>query len=295
MRLAATVAAALAAATVAAGSSAVAQGDGAARHGAYLFALGGCAGCHTDEKNKGPVGAGGPPLKTPFGTFYGPNITPDPNYGIGKWSDADFIRALREGVAPGGSHYFPAFPYTSFTRMTDEDLRALKAYVFTLKPVATPSKAHDIGFPFNIRLGQMFWKLLYFDEGPFRPDATKSAAWNRGAYLAEGILHCGECHTPRNFLGGPDQSRRYAGTPEGPVGEAVPNITPDPETGIGKWSESEIASYLSTGMDPSGDFAGSLMAEVVERSTGKLTEADRAAVVTYLKSLPPIRSAGTKK
>jgi len=276
---------------------AAAQAADAAARGAYLFALGGCAGCHTDIKNKGPLLAGGEPLKTPFGTFYGPNITPDSTYGIGKWSDADFIRALRDGVGPGGSHYFPVFPYTSFTEMTDDDMKALKAYIFTLPAVARPSRPHDVGFPFSLRILQVFWKMLFFDRGPFRPDPSKSAAWNRGAYLALGVVHCGECHTPRNLLGGLDRGRWFAGAKaaDGPEGNAVPNITPDPETGIGKWSSDEIATYLETGMDPDGDVAGSLMADVIERSTGKLTSEDRAAIVTYLSSVPPIHNEVEEK
>ena len=267
-------------------------------HGAYLFALAGCSGCHTDTKNKGPMLAGGAPIKTPFGTFYGPNITPDPTYGIGRWSGADFIRALRDGVGLHGRQLFPVFPYTSFTDMTDADMTALRAYIFTLPPVAKPSHPEDVAFPFSLRFLQVFWKMLFFERGPFRPDPAKSAEWNRGAYLALGVLHCGECHTPRNMLGGLERSRWFAGASaaDGPEGNAVPNITPDPETGIGKWSRDDISNYLETGMDPDGDVAGSLMADVIERSTGKLTSQDRAAIATYLKSLPPIRSdAGKKK
>lgn len=265
--------------------------------GAYLFALAGCSGCHTDTKNKGPLLAGGAPIKTPFGTFYAPNITAHPIYGIGKWSEADFLRAMRDGVAPRGRQLFPVFPYTSFTNMTDADIKALRAYIFSLPPVAKPSHAEDVAFPFSVRFLQVFWKMLFFERGPFRPDPSKSAAWNRGAYLALAVLHCGECHTPRNMLGGLERSRWFAGTSaaDGPEGNAVPNITPDPETGIGKWSRSDISTYLEIGMDPDGDVAGSLMADVIERSTSKLTSEDRAAIVTYLKSLPPIRSDSGKK
>lgn len=274
-----------------AATTAVAQGNDLVARGAYLFALGGCVGCHTDAKNKGPMLAGGEPLKTPFGTFYAPNITRDPTYGIGKWSDADFIRALREGVAPDGSHYFPVFPYPAFTEMTDDDLKALRAYIFSLPPVAKASRPHDVGFPFSWRFLQLGWRMLFFERGPFKPDPAKPAAWNRGAYLALGVLHCGECHTPRNALGGLDRSKWLAGADKahGPEGNAVPNITPDPKTGIGKWSSEEVATYLETGMDPDGDTAGSLMADVIERSTSKLTPEDRAAIVTYLKSVPPVQ------
>ena len=162
--------------------------------------------------------AGGAALLTPFGTFYGPNITPDPDHGIARWSDADFIRAMREGTAPDGRHYYPAFPYTSFTLMTDEDLLALKAYIFTLPPAAVPSRPHDLSFPFGFRGLMWTWKLLYLAPGPFVPDPARDADWNRGAYLVEGVGHCGECHTPRGFLGGrsteqcrEEEERRQAG------------------------------------------------------------------------------------
>lgn len=275
----------------------LAMGAGGARaqapeveRGAYLFAAAGCGGCHTDVKNQGALGAGGRALKTPFGTFYGPNITPDPVDGIGAWSDADFIRALRLGIAPDGQHYYPVFPYTAFTRMTEADMLALKAYVFTLPPVRQPDRAHEIRFPLGWRLLLTVWKALNFEPGEFRPDPTRDAAWNRGAYVAEALAHCGECHTPRDWTGGLDQSRRYAGTRDGPEGVKVPNITPDPDTGIGTWSAGQIASLLKTGLLPDGDVVGSLMGEVVERSTSRLTDEDRAAIAAYLQSLPAIRN-----
>ena len=259
--------------------------------GQILFSAGGCANCHTDTKNKGPLLAGQRPLKTPFGTFFAPNITPDPVNGIGKWTDAQFIRAMKEGIAPDGSHYFPVFPYTSFTYMTDADIRAIKAYIFTLPPIVQPNRQHDVGFPFNLRFGQFFWKLLFFDQGPYKPVAEKSPEWNRGAYLAQAVAHCGECHTPRNFLGGLDKSRWFAGVDEanGPEGEGVPNIRSDSKGGIGKWSKEEIVNYLESGEDPSGDYAGSLMFDVIDKGTDRLSDQDRQAIATYLKSLPPIR------
>jgi len=260
-------------------------GEGLSR-GALLFAVGGCANCHTDTKNKGPALAGGRPLKTPFGTFYTPNITPDRTNGIGAWTDADFTRAMRHGVAPDGSHFFPAFPYTSFTNMTDADLKALKDYIFSLSPVARANRPHDIAFPFNLRFLQFFWKLLFFKPGPFVPDPARSAAWNRGAYLAKAVAHCAECHTPRNILGGLDMDRYMAGARKGPEGENTPNITP---AGIGKWSRRQIATYLETGEDITGDYAGSLMADVISSGTDKLSNEDRLAIADYLKSLKPIR------
>lgn len=261
-----------------------------ATKGEILFAAGGCANCHTDKKAKGPMAAGGRPIKTPFGTFFAPNITPDRTYGIGGWTDAQFIRAMRDGVAPDGSHYFPVFPYTSFTNMTDADLKSLKAYVFTLKPVARPNKPHDVGFPFNIRLLQYFWKKLYFRRGPFRLDAAKSAEWNRGAYLAQAVVHCPECHTPRNRLGGLERSRWFTGAAKGkgPEGEAVPNIRSDGKGGIREWSKDQVVTYLESGEDPEGDYAGSLMFDVIDKGTERLSDADRKAIATYVKDLPPL-------
>lgn len=269
---------------------ALAQNNNVIAQGKVLFAVGGCANCHTDSKRKGPLAAGGAALKTPFGDFYAPNITPDKKHGIGTWSDADFIRAMRDGIAPDGSHYFPVFPYTSFTNMTDADMTALKAYIFTLTPVAQADRPHDVGFPFNLRFGQIFWKWLFFDRGPYRPDNTKSTEWNRGAYLSRAVAHCGECHTPRNFLGGLDSSRWFTGAEEGegPEGEGVPNIRSDDGTGIRAWSKEQIETYLESGEDPEGDYAGSLMFDVIDKGTDQLSAADRAAIVTYLKSLPPV-------
>ena len=267
-----------------------ASGETTLERGAYLFAAAGCKGCHTDSKKKGPLLGGGRGLKTPFGTFFGSNITPHPEQGIGKWSDADFIRALREGVAPDGSNYFPVFPYPSFTGMTDKDLMAIKAYIFTLAASDQPNRPHENHFPFNLRFLQTAWKSLNFTPGPFEPDPKRPAAWNRGAYLVRAVVHCGECHTPRNEMGGLDRALAMAGTDQGPEGESVPNITPDEETGIGRWSEDDITTYLESGIHPEGDLAGSLMAEIVDDSTGKLSQADRTAIAVYLKSLKPIRN-----
>lgn len=269
----------------------VPPGDhGAVRRGEYLFSAAGCAGCHTDIKNRGPVGAGGRELKTPFGVFYGPNITSDPDHGIGRWSDADFIRALRHGVSPRGAHYYPVFPFTSFTKISDDDMRDLKAFLFSLPPSPTPNRAHDIRFPFNFRFAQYFWKLLFFDRGAFVDDAGRPAAVNRGAYLVTALGHCGECHTPRNLMGASDRGLAFAGTRNGPEGSNVPNITPDPETGIGRWSTGDLAELLKSGMTPDGDFVGGSMAEVVRETTSKLSENDRKAMVAYLRALPPIQN-----
>lgn len=261
----------------------------AAARGEYLFNAAGCHGCHTDEKGGGKPLAGGRPLATPFGTFYPPNITPDPQHGIGRWSDTDFIRALREGKGREGEPLYPAFPYTSYTRMTDRDLLDLKAYLFTREAVPTPNKPHDLSPPFSWRFTLAGWQWLYLTEtGPRPDDPTKPPDWNRGRYLVEAVAHCGECHTPRTTLGGLDRDRHMAGNPKGPNGDKVPNITPHPKTGIGAWSPGDITLLLEIGLLPDGDVAGKAMAEVVRNSTSKLTAEDRSAIAAYLKSIPPL-------
>jgi mono/diheme cytochrome c family protein len=272
---------ALAAEPVAAGSDALSRGK-------YLFDAAGCANCHTDRSKKGAPLGGGPALKTPFGTFYGPNISPHRSHGIGTWSTADFIRAMREGRAPDGRHYYPSFPYGAFTLMTDNDLKDLKAYIFSLAPVARPSRRHDLKFPFNIRWSLWLWKALYLKKGPYVARPGRSGQWNRGAYLVEALTHCAECHTPRTALGGLKTGLWMAGNGDGPDGERVPNITPDVKTGIGRWSRDDIVESLESGTLPDGDEFGSLMADVVEHGTSKLTAADRLAIAVYLKSLKPI-------
>ena len=272
---------------------ALAQADAITR-GQYVFTASGCAGCHTDIKNKGPFLAGGRAIKTPFGIFYGPNITPDTTHGIGNWNDEDFIRALRHGVAPDGSHYFPVFPYTSYSKLTNRDMRDLKAYLFSVPPSAKPNIPHDIKFPFGIRESMAVWKLLFFETGPFRPNPARDAAWNRGAYLSEALVHCGECHTPRNRFGAAIPEKAYAGTREGPEGDLVPNITPDTETGIGKWSHQEIVDILKIGMLPDGDFTGGAMAEVTE-NMAKLQYKDLNAIAPYFQPLPAVRNKVTGK
>jgi mono/diheme cytochrome c family protein len=267
----------------------------AIRRGEYLFNAGGCLGCHTDAKNNGAPLAGGRALKTPFGTFFGPNITPDPQHGLGRWSEADFIRAMRHGERPDGANLFPVFPYTSFTKISEGDLKDLWAYLRTVPSVATPNKPHDVGFPFGFRAGLTFWKWLNFTPGPFRADLARTAELNRGAYLVEALAHCGECHTPRDLTGGLERSRAFAGTPDGPEGERVPNITPHPETGIGKWSPGDITDLLKQGMTPDGDFVGGSMGEVTRNTTGKLNDTDIKAIIAFLKALPPIDNRVPRK
>ena len=258
------------------------QGD--AQRGQYISKAAGCLGCHTEDRDNAQPYAGGRALKTPFGTFYGPNITPHPQAGIGRWSEQDFIRALREGRRPDGAHYFPAFPYPSFTRINDQDLRDLWAYLRTLPPSNRASEPHNLKFPFGWRWPLWFWKLLFFTPGAFTPDPAASAVVNRGSYLVNALGHCGECHTPRNFLGGMKRNRHLAGAKLGD-GTSAQNLTP---TRLKKKSDAEVKDFLQTGMTPDGDVAAEAMAEVVRNTTSQLTPADLDAVVAYLRSLPPL-------
>ncbi len=260
----------------------------AAERGARLFwAAGGC-GCHTDRAQGGAEMAGGRAIATPFGTFYSTNITPDPQTGIGNWSDADFVRAMRQGIGPQGQHYFPVFPYPAFSGMTDPDLRDLKAYLFSLPAVRQPNRPHDVPPPFAWRWSVGFWKWLNFTRWEHVPDPSRSAAWNRGAYLVRALGHCGECHTPRNLLGGSRDSMWLAGARDGPEGELAPNITPDADTGIGEWSVADIAWFLETGLKPDGDDTQGLMAEAIEHGYAHLPGADREAIAAYLLTVPAI-------
>jgi mono/diheme cytochrome c family protein len=273
----------------------IASAETLVERGEYLFRAGGCAGCHTDVDNKGPFLAGGRAIQSPFGTFYTPNITPHPTSGIGHWDEAAFIQAMTRGVSPEGAHYYPAFPYTSYTRIKREDLRALKAYLFSVPAVAQPNKPHDLPWYLSYRPLIGLWKRLFFTPGEFHPRPDRSPEWNRGAYLATALAHCAECHTPRNFLGGLRQSLAYAGTRDGPEGELIPNITPDRETGIGRWTLDDIAYYLETGATPDGDYAGSLMAEAIDEGLRYLSTDDLEAIATYIMSLTPIHNAIKKK
>ena len=273
---------------VAAGT-ARAEEDQIAR-GAYLVRAAGCISCHTDVKNDGPTMAGGRALKTPFGVFYSPNVTPDSETGIGAWSDEDFVRALHNGVGPDGAQYFPVFPFTTYTRMTAADALAIKAYLFSLPPVHRPNRRHDVGPPFGWRFLQSIWKTLFFDEHRFTPDSSRSAEWNRGAYLVTALAHCGECHTPRNMFGALQDDRALAGNNHGPDGQLVANITPDRETGIGRWSEADIVRLLKTGRKPDFDDVQGSMEEAIEDGLKHLSDDDLRAIAVYVKALSPIRN-----
>jgi len=255
-------------------------------NGRIMFFAGGCTSCHAtpNQDDKLRLG-GGYALKSPFGTFHVPNISPHKEDGIGAWSTVDFIRAMQEGTSPDGRHYYPSFPYASYQRMSREDLADLFAFMQTLPPVEGKAPEHDLPFPFNIRRGVGLWKLAFLDGTPFTPDPSKPESWNRGAYLVNGPGHCAECHSQRNFAGAIIEDRRFAGGPDPEGRGAVPNITPD-RTGIGGWSPEEIATLLETGETPLFDTVGGPMGDVV-RNTAQLPESDRLAMAEYLLSLPP--------
>jgi mono/diheme cytochrome c family protein len=268
-----------------AGLEPVPAGEPDLANGRTLFFAGDCTSCHLspNQDDRTRLG-GGKPLPSPFGTFYPPNISPHAD-GIGSWTVAQFVRAMRGGVSPDGRHYYPAFPYTSYQRMRAADLRDLFAYLKTLPPVPGQAPDHALPFPFNVRRGLGLWKLAVLDGKVFEPDPGKPESWNRGAYLVEGAAHCAECHSARTALGMIPAERRYAGGPN-PEGKGfVPNITPD-KTGLADWSKGDIAEVLSSGLTPEGDSVGSNMTEVV-RNTSQLAQADRDAIAEYVKSLPP--------
>jgi mono/diheme cytochrome c family protein len=255
-------------------------------NGKTMFFAGGCASCHAtpNQDDKTRLG-GGRGLKSPFGTFFAPNISPDRNDGIGGWSEANFVTAMWKGTSPTGEHYYPAFPYTSYQRMRLEDLRDLFAYLQTLPPVQGKVRDHDLPSHFKIRRLLGGWKFLFLGDDRFKPDPSKSAQWNRGAYLVNGPGHCAECHSPRNLLGAIVENQRFAGGPDPEGGDGwVPNIT---QAGIGDYSERDIERILETGEMPDGDLVGGTMTAVVD-NTSMLPADDRAAIAIYVKSLPPV-------
>lgn len=264
--------------------------ESAVERGEYVLrAAGGCT-CHMNPELDELSFSGGRPIETPFGTIYGTNITPDPETGIGGWSDEDFMKAMREGIGPDGTVYYPVFPYTSFTKMTDQDVLDLKAYLDTIEPVRNENKEPEFGFPYNVRSSISVWRGLHFDDGRYQPEPDRSGEWNRGAYISEALAHCGECHTPRTFMGATDDDMYYAGSADGPEGEVAPNITPHEETGIGSWSTPDITWFLQTSFKPNGDDAQGLMSELVTHGYAYLTPEDLDAIALYLKSLEPIEN-----
>lgn len=250
--------------------------------GHYLANAADCFACHTQREGGKPF-AGGRPIETPFGNITSPNITPDNETGIGAWTDDQFVRAVREGRGRDGSRLYPAMPYPSYTKMSRDDVLAIRAYLKTIQPVHNAVQSNTLPFPFNIRAVMWVWDALYFTPGEFKPDPKQSAVWNRGAFLVEGPGHCSACHTPKNFLGGNDTDARLSG---GKLqGWFAPDITGDTRQGLGSWPVSDIATYLKTGHNSITAATGP-MAEEVRDSTSKLNDRDRIAMATYLKSLP---------
>jgi len=270
--------------------------EGDPEKGKLVFFAGGCSSCHAVPDAKGDEKlklGGGLKFATPFGTFFAPNISSDRQHGIGGWTVLQFANAVMRGVSPGGSHYYPAFPYTSYQRMSFADVADLKAYMDTLPAVTEPHKPHELSFPFNIRRGLGLWKLLYVDGKQFVPDPKASAEINRGAYLVTGPGHCGECHTPRDRFGGLDRDKWLAGAAN-PDGEGtIPNITPH-ESGIKGWSAEDIVNGLKTGFTPEFDTFGGSMVPVQE-NMAKLPDSDLKAIAAYLKSIPALPDAAPRK
>jgi mono/diheme cytochrome c family protein len=251
--------------------------------GEYLARAGDCVSCHTAKG--GEAYAGGARIDTPFGYMLAPNITPDPQTGIGRWTADEFDRALRHGVNRRGQDMYPTMPYDFYTRVTREDVDAIYAYLRTVKPVRNAVDVNHLRFPFDVRWSMAVWRELYFSPGVYRPDPAKPAAWNRGAYLVEGLGHCGDCHSPRNVLGGIEKSRDFAGAAVD--GWFALDLTSDIATGLGAWSVADIATYLKTGVYKARTTTLGPMAEVIHNSLSHLTDADLTAMGEYLKSIPP--------
>ncbi len=273
--------AALAATALLAGASRATDFDYAKlEKGRKLVDAGDCVACHTQDKSK-PF-AGGRAIPTPFGTIYSANITPDRETGIGAWTADDFYRAMHEGIGPHGERLYPAFPYPYFTRMTRDDVEAVRAYLMSLDPVSNMPPPNDLIWPLNIRTFMAGWNMLFFKKGAFQPDPNKSAEWNRGAYLVEGPGHCGACHTPKNIFGADKPSKALQG---GLIQNwTAPNLTAQASEGLGRWSANDIVEYLKTGRNRLSGATG-LMAEVVINSTSKMSDADLKAIAVYLKDV----------
>jgi mono/diheme cytochrome c family protein len=250
-------------------------------HGKALTEAADCASCHTADPAK-PF-AGGKRIDTPFGGIYSPNLTPDRETGIRAWSDADFVRALRYGIAPDGSRYYPAFPYPNFTKMTRQDIQAIRAYLATLEPVRNAPPPPELRWPLNYRVVMRAWNYLFFRPGIFEPNQQKSAEWNRGGYLVTGAAHCGACHTPKNLFGADKRGRAFGG---GLVqGWFAPRLDNAERSGLKSWSVDDLVEYLSSGRNAKSHADG-LMAEMVVNSTSKMSDADVRAIAVYIKDLP---------
>lgn len=276
---------------------AVVRAETEIERGEYLVRAANCVSCHTAPG--AAVFAGGVPFPTDFGTIYSTNITPDKATGIGGWTFDQFEAAMRRGLRPDGQHLYPAFPYTNFTRIQDQDLHALYAYFMSLKPVYAPAKNNELKFPYSRRELLGVWNALYFDEGRYQPDASRSTQWNRGAYLVEALAHCSACHSPRNLLGAERSDALYTGgvlreleDERGAVLRAAPNLTSSPQ-GLGAWSVDDVARYLRLGASSRTRLMGT-MNEVVLNSTRYLSDADTLAMAIYIKSLGPVAKTGSR-
>jgi mono/diheme cytochrome c family protein len=259
-------------------------------HGKYIFGAAGGCGCHT-EKDRA-LNSGGRRYDGPFGTVYSTNITPHPKTGIGGWTDAQIIEAIRSGRRPNGERLIPVHPYTVFNGMAEGDLKAMVAYLRSLPAVDRPNQPKKITVPLFETMFLPAW-LAAFSPREMPPATAPTSGLARGEYLVRAVSHCGECHTPRGMTQAVDNSRFLAGNPRGPENSVVPNITPDKTTGIGDWSEEDVAEYLATGQRPDGDVSSGLMEEVIHGTTAgykDMTKADRLAIARYLKSIPPIQN-----
>ena len=269
------------------GAPAALAGESAVTRGEYLAKAADCVVCHT--AHGGQPFAGGLAFPLPFGTIYATNITPDSQTGIGAYTDQQFLDAVRRGVRRDGARLYPAMPYGSYAYKTDSDVLAIKAYLFALKPVSAPNRASTLGFPFNQRFLMAVWSGLFNTNERFRPDTSQSPEWNRGAYLAEALEHCGECHTPRNLAYALDERRKFGGAIIG--GWHAYNISADRSTGIGAWSDDELIRYLAGGHAAGRGSASGPMGEVVEASLSQLDPADIRALAVYVRSVPAVSSA----
>ncbi|HEX4637438.1 MAG TPA: cytochrome c [Rhizomicrobium sp.] len=256
--------------------------------GEYLAHAADCEACHTAKG--GATFAGGLAFNLPFGTLYSPNITPDKETGIGNWSDAEFLQAVHKGIAPDGTRLYPAFPYPAYTLMTDADALAVKAYLFSLAPVHAPAQANTLAFPYNQRWLMAFWSAFFNSDTRFAPNPDKSPDWNRGAYLAEALAHCGDCHTPRNLMQALDHRRKYSGAVA--AGWTAYNITQDKTSGIGGWSDETLQRFLGMGHAEGYGTASGPMGEAVDKSLAFLAPQDVKALVTYLRSVPAVSDPG---
>jgi mono/diheme cytochrome c family protein len=265
-----------------------AQDEAAIARGKYVFHAGACDSCHTDHPNHGAFLAGGRAMPTEFGTFYVPNITPDQETGIGRWSAEDFRRAMIEGVSPDGSHYYPVFPYRWYTGMADQDVADLWSYLHSVPAVRNRVPEHEIPFPLNIRFLLLGWKLLNFDEGDRVADPERSEAWNRGAYLVNHLGHCGACHTPKLLFGALFRSDEFlAGSEVIPGPYPAPNLTPDQATGLVDWTIEDFVRALGQSITPQGEPIRGPMAEYVASGSSHLSLEDLEAAAVYLKSIEP--------